>query len=194
MMTKIYLLRHGEVHNPKQIVYARLPRFKLSKKGIEEITETALFLKDKNIKAIYSSPLLRARQTAEIIKSTLGIKQGGIVEQVSEVVTSLQGESNEKLQLDYYSPPILKKSDESMEQIAKRMLSAMEILAKHNHGKSITVISHGDPIMILQAYLTNLPLKIASLRIGRYLQHGEVLLLQSEDDKNFKVKSVFTPH
>ena len=73
-MNKIYLLRHGEVHNPDKILYGRLPRYKLSKEGIQAIKKVGQKLKNKKINHIYTSPLLRARQTAGIIGDILSIK------------------------------------------------------------------------------------------------------------------------
>ena len=34
--TTIWLVRHGHVHNPRGIIYGRLPRFRLSERGLEE--------------------------------------------------------------------------------------------------------------------------------------------------------------
>ena len=33
MTTTIYLLRHGEVHNPEGIIYGRLPGYRLNEVG-----------------------------------------------------------------------------------------------------------------------------------------------------------------
>jgi len=67
--TTIYLLRHGQVENPKRVVKERLPGFPLSEVGREEGKEIAQFLARKNISAVYYSPLLRTKQTAQIIAS-----------------------------------------------------------------------------------------------------------------------------
>ncbi len=91
MTTNIYLVRHGEVYNPKQIVYGRLPRFGLSEKGRVEIEKTAEFLSDKKIEAIYSSPLLRARQTAGIIQMRLKLPKIMLLKNLLEAKTSLEG-------------------------------------------------------------------------------------------------------
>src|SRR5947209_20583375 len=69
--TDIYVVRHAHVHNPHDILYGRLPRFRLSELGLEQARKVADFLSGRNIEAIYSSPLLRARQTAEMIAQSL---------------------------------------------------------------------------------------------------------------------------
>ena len=41
MKTKIIFVRYGEVNNPNNIWYGRIPGFYLSKKGKSQISETA---------------------------------------------------------------------------------------------------------------------------------------------------------
>lgn len=64
---KIYLIKHAEkvnvVGDPA-----------LTPRGVEQAIKTAQYLGEKEISAIYASPLLRARQTAEIIAETLKLK------------------------------------------------------------------------------------------------------------------------
>ena len=65
-------IRHGEVENPKDIYYVDVPGYKLSKKGEDQATQTGHFLKSIDYRFdIVTSPILRARQTAEIICNIL---------------------------------------------------------------------------------------------------------------------------
>ena len=67
-------LRHGEVQNEKDVFYANLPGFYLSSKGETQAKDAGIKIKEQfDIKNIISSPLLRARQTAEIVNSVLKI-------------------------------------------------------------------------------------------------------------------------
>lgn len=71
----LFLARHGEsVSNYKNIFIGRSEDPELTEKGICQARNLAESLKGKNIDAIYSSTLLRARQTAQIIGSKIGIK------------------------------------------------------------------------------------------------------------------------
>ena len=67
---KIYLVRHGEVVNKKSIIYGYLP-LKLTLKGEKEAKKAGIFLKDKKIVAIFSSPQKRAEQTAKIVSKVI---------------------------------------------------------------------------------------------------------------------------
>ena len=65
--TVVLVVRHTDVHNPNNLFYGRLPRFRLSALGQEQAERTAAYLAGTPITAIYSSPQLRARQTARVI-------------------------------------------------------------------------------------------------------------------------------
>lgn len=65
-MTTFYLLRHGM----KETVMGDPP---LSEVGVRQAEETAKYLKQFSIISIYSSPLLRAQQTAEIAGKALDL-------------------------------------------------------------------------------------------------------------------------
>lgn len=66
----LYLVRHGE--NPANITHEfsyKLVDYSLTPKGVLQAMQTAEFLKAIKIDAIYSSPLKRAHETAQIIAS-----------------------------------------------------------------------------------------------------------------------------
>jgi broad specificity phosphatase PhoE len=72
---RIHLVRHGEVYNPGGVLYGRLPNFHLSDTGHEMAKEAAKQLKamGANVTAIYTSPLVRAQESAKPIEELFGI-------------------------------------------------------------------------------------------------------------------------
>jgi broad specificity phosphatase PhoE len=66
-------VRHAEVANPKGLVYARLPGFRLSTAGREAAGQLAAGLSSAPVTAVYSSPLARAVETAEILAQPFGL-------------------------------------------------------------------------------------------------------------------------
>ena len=64
MITKVHVMRHGEVHNPEGILYGRLPGYRLSDKGRAQAEAVADALADNDIVAVIASPLERAQETA----------------------------------------------------------------------------------------------------------------------------------
>ena len=62
--TKIHVVRHGEVHNPRGVLYGRLPGYHLSENGRAQADAVANALADRDIVAVIASPLQRAQETA----------------------------------------------------------------------------------------------------------------------------------
>jgi probable phosphoglycerate mutase len=71
--TEIYLVRHGEsVHNQRQTIAGQLDS-ELTDRGFEDARDVAAAIGRNDFDTIYSSDLLRARQTADMIIETLGL-------------------------------------------------------------------------------------------------------------------------
>jgi len=72
---KIFLVRHGESEaNAKDLYQGQRLDSPLSSHGLEQAQRIAERLKDEKIDAIYSSDLLRARETAEAIAKFHNLK------------------------------------------------------------------------------------------------------------------------
>src|SRR6266700_3875344 len=55
--TVVHLLRHGEVSNPRGVLYGRLPGFHLSEEGLLMAKAAAGFLAGRDVTLLLSSPL-----------------------------------------------------------------------------------------------------------------------------------------
>jgi len=69
----IYVVRHGESEDDLSDSYGGAANFRLTDRGRAQAMESAVKLKDARLEAIYSSPLARARESAEIIGRELGL-------------------------------------------------------------------------------------------------------------------------
>ena len=70
----IYLVRHGE--NPANLTKEfshRVVDYPLTEKGVLQARQTALVFQARPVDAVFSSPLRRARQTADIIGAALNL-------------------------------------------------------------------------------------------------------------------------
>jgi broad specificity phosphatase PhoE len=194
MQTIIYLIRHGEVDNPEKIIYGRLPNFGLTEKGKKQIENTAEFLKDKHIDKIYSSPMLRTRESAEIIQKKLHLFTVQIADEITEGLTAYEGKKVSDLDLlqsEVYLHP-LSQTDETIQQLANRMQDFVKYLTEKHPGEHIVVLSHGDPIMAIKAVIKQTPLDFFSFKTDHYIQHGEVYEIIADKDQS-SIKSVFKP-
>jgi broad specificity phosphatase PhoE/nitrite reductase/ring-hydroxylating ferredoxin subunit len=151
--TDILFVRHAEVHNPDNVFYARLSRFHLSEQGLKDAEVTAQALAEEPLAAIYTSPMLRAKQTARIIaKQHPGVPLRE-TRRLIELRTHFEGHEWAKMPRhpNFYDAQA---GDETVQQVFLRMQRLMFDLIKQFSGRTVLCVSHGDPIKILRmAYL-----------------------------------------
>ncbi len=73
-VTRLILVRHGRTNANKESRISSEKDYILDETGIDQAKKAAQRLKDFNISALYSSPILRTKQTAEYISEALGLK------------------------------------------------------------------------------------------------------------------------
>src|SRR3989338_2804798 len=147
-MTTIYFIRHGEYENPFNLLPLRMKGFPLSQLGKDKIKGVGNFLKDKNISVIYSSPILRTRQSAQILSNMLGIQIYFSKSLIEVNSPGLQGKDKFMIKDTFKLPLHIQAHGETIEHIYLRMNRIVsKILREHSHN-SVAVVSHGDPLMI----------------------------------------------
>ena len=72
--TVIHLVRHGQVENPRRVLYGRLPGYDLSRRGRSQAELLARHFADVPLAAVLASPLERAQQTAGPIAAAHGLE------------------------------------------------------------------------------------------------------------------------
>ena len=67
-MGVVHLVRHGEVENPRGVIYGRLPGFGLSARGRAQVEETAAYLAEQldDPPLVVSSPLQPVPATPKV--------------------------------------------------------------------------------------------------------------------------------
>ena len=179
--TTVWLARHGEVHNPGQVLYGRLPRMGLSPEGRRQAGALAEFLGTRPLEAIYSSPMLRARRTAGIVlTSQPQLQRVRIDSDLQEVHTGWQGqplEALERINFDFYAHPF-GTGDESLQMIHDRMQRWLQRVLRRHVGAEVVGVSHGDPILILAGTLAGLRLDPESIFPRPYIATGVLYRMQ----------------
>ena len=152
--TRVYLVRHCDVHNPARVLYGHLPAFRLSAKGLHEAEAIGRYVEAGAARRIYTSPLERARETAEIIASRLPSVPVVVTDDLIEASFGhyLQGVRprdvpwRRPLWFVHMVSPGLLKGDESVPQMAQRVRRAVVQLVRDFPGEGGICVSHGDPI------------------------------------------------
>jgi broad specificity phosphatase PhoE len=176
MKTVIYLVRHGDVHNPKKIFYGRMPGFVLSGLGRLQAQKLGKFLSQKPIAAIYASPLERTRETAAYIASHHINIPIYYDKRLLEVHSHTQGKALDVLaieQFNFYKQKYLKSGGETLSDIWKRMRMIIQEILKKYKGQEIVVVSHGDPVMVSMIKHKGRPLRFSEIRKEDYVQTAQ---------------------
>jgi broad specificity phosphatase PhoE len=160
--TRVHLVRHGQVHNPKRMVYGRLPGWRLSAKGRAQAEQVGRDLAGRRVAALYSSPLERARETAEILAHSLG-PPVQVREDLIESALAAHWEGRSWLHVwtrhhrewqTYRRRPLEMDAPEPLAQLALRMTAAVRDVAAAHPGREVVAVSHGDPIKAAVLALT----------------------------------------
>src|SRR5512137_398020 len=72
-ITRVYLMRHGEVHGDGNKRYNGHIDVDITPKGVEQMHRLAGLLAGKPVTAVYSSDLIRSVKGAEIVSRRLGL-------------------------------------------------------------------------------------------------------------------------
>ncbi|MHB8778116.1 MAG: histidine phosphatase family protein [Anaerolineales bacterium] len=167
-MPLLLLIRHGENDYVKTGKMAgRLPGVHLNEKGQQQAQALAEALRDVPIKAVYSSPLERAMETATPIAS---VRKLQIIHEPNLMETDIgkwQGKSWKVLRLTKVwkivqnSPSRFRFPEgESFPETQTRIASALEQMIKRRSKPQdiIVVVFHADPIKLAVSYFLGLPL------------------------------------
>jgi broad specificity phosphatase PhoE len=158
--TVVHLLRHGEVHNPEQVLYGRLPGYRLSVTGEAMALAAAEWLADENLTHVVSSPLERARQTAAPIagKLDLPIEVDDRLIEAGNAFEGLRvgvGDGTLRSPQHWWKlrNPFRPSWGEPYVEIAARMLAAVEAARDAARGAAAVCVSHQLPIWTLRLHL-----------------------------------------
>jgi len=164
--TTVHLVRHGEVFNPTGSLYGRLPGFSLSERGREMAQAAARALRDRDVALVVSSPLERARETAEPIAKQFGVWVE-VDERLIESANVFQGAHLQTGRdlfrmplrvLRYGYNPLRPSWGEPFQAVADRMLAAIDDARSRAAGRDVVCVSHQLPIWVTRRALEGRPL------------------------------------
>lgn len=194
----LYIIRHGDVFNPKGTVYGREYDIPLSPDGVSQISRLASAVGSLGeIPAyMYASPLLRTKQTADALVDVWGDIP---VEYRSELLeTDSEGFAGRPLEwarslTDAYRNPKKDYKIEDPAAIVDRMLVVVHEALSRGDFQVSAIVSHGDPIAFTVDALLRpgKPLRaIAELREDTYLQRGQAWRLVCNESSQVIARSI----
>jgi broad specificity phosphatase PhoE len=158
--TTVHLLRHGEVHNPGQILYGRLPGYRLSDAGIAMAETAAKWFAGRDVVHLVASPMERTQQTARPLAEATGLEVE-IDERIIEAGNAFEGLTVAGGNGVWRVPrhwwklrnPMRPSWGEPYVEIAARMLAAVEAARDAARGHEAVLVSHQLPIWTVRLHV-----------------------------------------
>lgn len=153
---RVHLVRHGEVYNPSGVLYEQLPNFHLSEKGTLMALAAAQELKSQKapIKALFSSPLVRAQESAEPFESLFKLElqtDQRLIEPTNAFRGKKMGIKNLAIKPHlwwHFRNPARPSWGEPYLSIVARIQEAMISAAESVSGGDVVLVTHQLPIWI----------------------------------------------
>jgi broad specificity phosphatase PhoE len=151
----VHLVRHGEVDNPRGVLYGRIPGYHLSEAGRMMAKAAADFLAGRDITVLRSSPLERALETAEPIAGELSLPvevDDRLIEPWNHFEGMRFGVGDGALRQPkhwvHLRNPFRPSWGEPYQEVALRVLAAVGDAARAADGHEAVCVSHQLPIWV----------------------------------------------
>lgn len=201
---KLILIRHGETEWVRQGLYQGSTDVPLNRRGLSQARAVASAIKKAKPIAVYSSKLMRARQTAKLIAraSRKRITEDKRLNEIS--FGDWEGQSHERIRIQFPKasakwyqvnwssrPP----GGESLRSLEKRISKFLVDLSKKHSDQdgSCVVVTHGGPIRMFLIHLLkmnpevfwSIRIDVASVTVMNIRTRGkELILLNSQAHLN----------
>ena len=186
----IIFLRHGQAeNNVKRILAGRTGGVTLTKTGIEQAGRIAKYLKPLDISAIYSSPIERAKHTAEIVAENnsldyqlddrlIEIDMGRFTLMNYDDMFAKYG--NVFLKFYENDPVIAEHKVETFPDVRKRILDMVDYVIKKHGNQNVVLVTHMDPIKSILSVVMDLkPKTLFELIIA----NASLTIIKEQDGK-----------
>jgi len=195
----IIFLRHAQAeNNTKRILAGRTEGVPLTKTGIEQAERIAKYLAPIDISAIYSSPIERAKHTAEIVANAFDQDTVGV--ELDERLTEIDMGKFTRMNYDdmfakygniflkfYENDPVISEHEvETFPDVQKRVLDMVDHVLKKHNNENVILVTHMDPIKSMLAKVMNLvPQTLFELIVA-----NASLTIITEQDKKFSLSAI----
>ena len=150
-MTRIYLVRHGQTAWNKEEIFRGRTDVPLNETGLREAELAGEYFREMEIHAIYSSPLLRAWETAQKIaevqrlevRPLQGIIDMRFGEWEGQSLKDVQRKDGQRFQQWRNEPHRVRiPGGESLDEVRDRAMAVLEETIQSNSGKTLLFVSH----------------------------------------------------
>ena len=162
----IIFLRHGQAeNNTEKILAGRSPGVNLTETGIQQAEQTGKMLELLNVSKIYSSPIDRALQTAEIVgkhcdleiipdQRLIDLDMGKFTKMPYDEIFAKHG--NVFLKFYEGNDEVSENGVETFATVQKRVFDMVDFVVKNHKNENVVLVTHMDPIKAMIGRVLNL--------------------------------------
>ena len=167
MLTRVYLMRHGEVANDGQKRYNGHIDVDITEAGVEQMRRLAGMLAGKPIKAVYSSDLIRSVKGADIIAKQLDLSFTPLRQLRERSVGVWEGLTADEIKERFPEEFQLWRADllnyrptggECVTDVRDRIIPEYERLVAAHPDQEIAMLLHGGVNRVILAHVLGLDL------------------------------------
>ena len=166
-MTTFFLIRHASCNGLGQTLWGRTPGICLNQTGELQAQRLADRFKNLTLDAIYSSPLERALQTAEVFARSmkLEVRRSDAVNEID--FGEWTGKTFDELSVDEqwrrfngHRSMTTIPGGESFLEVQNRIVKEIDALAQQHGEARVALVSHADVIRAAVAYFAGTPIDL----------------------------------
>lgn len=158
---EIYVLRHGQTDYNVKNIYQGQSDIPLNEVGIEQAKETASKFNNIKVDVILTSPLVRAKQTAEYVSKATNVPiviEKGLIERS---FGDMEGHPNREdcniQMLSDYDRNYNIYNVEPIQDLFKRVYFCMDLIIERFKDKTIVLVTHGCVTQAIECYFKGIP-------------------------------------
>ncbi|KFM22168.1 putative phosphoglycerate mutase GpmB protein [Marine Group I thaumarchaeote SCGC AAA799-B03] len=199
-MGQIIFLRHGQAkNNTDRILAGRTEGVPLTDVGEQQAQHTAELLEHMNISAIYSSPIQRAKHTAEIVGKhnsldvtiddrLIELDMGKFTGMAYDEIFNDHG--NVFMKFYQGDLEIAHNGVETFDEVKKRVLGIVDHVIENHPDENVVLVTHMDPIKAMLSTVVDLsPTNLFELIIA-----NASLNLFRENKRKFSISGLNVMH
>ena len=192
----IIFLRHGQAeNNTKKILAGRSPGVDLTQVGIQQAEQSGKMLESLNISAIYSSPIDRALQTAEIAGNhcdlepvtddrLIELDMGKFTKMPYDEIFAKHG--NVFLKFYEGSNEVSENGVETFANVQKRVFDMVDFVVNKHKNENVVLVTHMDPIKAMIGKVLSLKPEI----LFELIIANASLNILKNNDQNFYLTAI----
>ncbi len=199
-MGQIIFLRHGQAkNNTERILAGRTEGVPLTDTGVRQAEHAAKLLEHMSVSAVYSSPIQRAKHTAEIVgkhNSVDVIVDDRLIELDMGKFTGMDYDeifsSHGNVFMKFYNGEleIAHNGVETFSQVKSRILSIVDHVLEKHPDENVVLVTHMDPIKAMLSTIVDLsPTNLFELIIA-----NASLNIFRENDRKFSISGLNVMH